>query len=252
MNTVGAHETGQPTGEQRAEPANATWLRYYGLGAVAGGLLGISLSLLMSAAYHLTPEGASEAMAPWEPALRAIAEPVLTFAGPTTVYNTYGRVGFVVFAGVLAGLLGLRAFRRAGISAGRVSVGRTERWGLRLAMVGIALNLLGNVGDYWIGRPEALDFVAFLVGTVVGLLALGVGLALLGVAGLRSGSLARPVAWSLLLWLPAALLASFAGLNNIPGGAFLPLGVVGVLLGYQLWNASGTVQQDAPASDGTS
>ena len=203
---------------------------------MVGGALAIVLAPLVTAAYHRTPEGATESIAPWEPALLDFAGALLTFASPTAVYRVYGALCVFAFAGLLVGVAGLRARRRSVStsieSAGRV--GRAERWGFRAAIAGLALNLLGNVGDYWIGSPEILDFLAFLVGTFLGLLVLAVGFALVGIAALRTGALPPVLAWSLVGWLPAAIAVSSLGLNNVPGGALLPLGVVGVVLGSHL------------------
>lgn len=219
--------------ERDTIPATPEHRRLAGSIAIGAGLVGIALSPLMNAAYHLTAEGAPESRVAWELTLRENAGAVLSFAAPTTVYNVYGRAGFVVFAGLLAGLLALRASRSTRRTEDHTS-GRLEWWGFRTAFVGLGLNLLGNVGDYWLGRPEWLDTVAFLVGTLLGLLVLVVGLALLGVVGWQTRTHSRLLAGAFLLWLPAALALSVVGLDNIPGGAFVPLGVVAVVLGLEL------------------
>ena len=230
MSAMAAHETTGST-ERQTGIWTPKRLRLAGLATILGGILGIVLSPLLTAAYHLTPDGATETAPPWEPVLGNLAGPLLTFAAPTAVYETYGALACFVFAGLLAGVLGLRARRR---SASGASAGRLERWGFRAAVAGLTLNLLGNVGDYWLGRPETLDFLAFLVGTVIGLLVLAVGFAVLGIAALRTGAPSRVVAWSFLLWLPAAIVVSELGVNNIPGGPLLPLSLVGMVLGHHL------------------
>lgn len=243
-----AHET---TGSMERQAG--TWtpkrIRQAGLVAIVSGAFGVVLSLLVTAAYHLTPDGMTESVAPWEPALRNLAEPLLTFAAPTAVYDTYGALAFFVFAGLLVGLLGARAHRRSAASG--ANAGRLERWGFRAAIAGLALNLLGNVGDYWLGRPEVVDFLGFLVGTLAGLLVLAVGLALLGIAALRTGAPSRVVAWSFLLWVPVTVVVSAVGLNNIPGGPLLPLSLVGIALGYHLRSATETPAEPSRADDET-
>lgn len=186
----------------------------------------------MTAAYHLTPDGATESTAAWEPALRNALEPLLTFAGPIAVYETYGAMAVFVFGGLLVGLLGLQAHRRSMVSDKHPS--RLEVWGFRAAITGLVLNLLGNVGDYWIGSPETLDFIAFLGGTIVGLLVLSIGFGLVGFVTLRTGVMSPTIGWSLVLFLPAVILVSVLGLNNIPGGPLLPLGIISLLVGYNL------------------
>lgn len=231
--------------ERRTNTWTPTRIQQAGLLTILGGTFGVVLSLLLTATYHLTPDGATESIAPWEPVLRKVAEPVLTFAAPTAVYNTYGAMAFLVFTGLLVGVLGLRAHRRSVTS--EEDTGWLERWGFRAAIGGLALNLLGNVGDYWLGRPETLDFLGFLVGTLAGLLVLAVGFALLGVVALRTGTLSRVVALSFLLWFPAAIAVSELGLNNIPGGPLLPLSLVGIVLGYYLRLEA--TAESSPASD---
>lgn len=200
-----------------------------------GGVLGIVLAPLMTAAYHLSSEGAGLSTPPWEPALARLAEPLLTFTTPVAVYDSYGMVGLFAFAGVLAGVLGLRAHRRSISTDGSTPrVGRLEQWGFHATIAGLALNLVGNVGDYWLGRPELLDFLGFLVGTVLGLLVLAVGFVLLGVTAWRTGSLSRVIVGLLVLWLPATIVVMGTGMNNIPAGPLLTLGFVGVALGHHL------------------
>lgn len=229
-----ALETGRE-GNQRQRRWTTKRVHQAGLVALLGGVLGIALSPLMTAAYHLTPDGATESTAAWEPMLRSALEPLLTFAGPIAVYEMYGALAFFVFGSLLVGLLGLQAHRRSMTSGKHPS--RLEVWGFRAAITGLVLNLLGNVGDYWIGSPDTLDFIAFLGGTVIGLLMLSIGFGLLGVVALRTGLLSQVVGWSMVLFLPAVILVSVLGLNNIPGGPLLPLGIISLFLGYDLHSA---------------
>ena len=238
------HESGGKT-EQQARTWSAKRLRQTGLVAMLGGVLGIVLSPIMTAAYHHAPEAATLSTPPWEPALTRLAEPLLTFAAPVTVYDSYGMLAFFTFGGVLVGVLGLWAHRRSVPSSENTPrIGRLEWWGFRATIAGLALDLFGNVGDYWLGEPEVVDLLGFLVGTVLGLLVLAVGLTLLGIVAWRTGSLPRVTAGLLVLWLPATLVVALVGLNNIPGGPLLTLGVVGMALGYHLWSAT----NDAHAS----
>lgn len=220
-------------GERQAtEQPSSPWIRRGGVAAVVGGVVGVVIAPLMSAAYHRTPDGEADILAPWEPALGEVAAPLLTFADPVAVYTAYGMAAITVFLGLLLGVLGFRASRRS--ERGNESVARRERWGFTLAFGGLLLSLLGNVGDYWIGQPELVDFTGFLVGTLGGLLLLAAGFAMLGYDAWRTSSLSRVSAALLLLWLPAAIAVMAVGLDNIPGGALLPLGLVGVALGVDL------------------
>lgn len=125
----------------------------------------------------------------------------------------------------------LRSVRVNGTASGR------ERWGITLAMSGLLLSLAGNIGDYWLGQPELVDLASFLVGTLGGFIVLAIGFALLGYEAWRTRSLSRLSAAMLLLWLPVAIGVMAVALDNIPGGALLPLGILGITLGYDLWIA---------------
>ena len=137
-----------------------------------------------------------------------------------------------VFLGLLSGVFGYRAYRRSGRPT--AAMPRRERWGFRLALGGLLVSLLGNIGDYWIGQPELVDFFGFLVGTLGGFLVMAVGFALLGYDAWQSNTLSRGSAALLLLWLPLATITMATWLDNIPGGALLPLGILGVTLGSDL------------------
>ena len=205
-----------------------------GTAAIIGGVTGIVLSPLMSAAYHHTPDGSGDALAIWEPTLREVAAPLLTFSNPVAVYTIYGMAAITVFLGLLLGVLGYRAYRGAGPTD--TTLTRLQRWGFRLALGGLFLSLVGNIGDYWIGQPELVDFLGFLIGTIGGLLVVAVGFALLGYDAWQSRTLSRGTAALLLLWLPVAIAVMSLGLDNIPGGALFPLGLVGITLGFDLVN----------------
>jgi len=199
---------------------------------MVGGVIEILVAPLVNSAYSMTEIGA-ELVPPWEPALSDALGPLFAFAAPEAVYETYGKFHFLVFLGLLFGLLGLRAWR--GERAGGL-----ERWGYRLSVVGFVLNLPGNVLDYWVpGNSAAGEFGGvgdwgFLLGTVLGLLLLSVGSILLGVALLQAGE-ARLPAWLLLLALPGAVLLGFLGFANAPANPMLWYGFAWLLLGRFLW-----------------
>ena len=224
----------QSVGEpQDTERINGATVRRGAAAAIIGGVIGIVISPLMSAAYHQTADGATDTIAPWEPALLDLAAPLLTFASPEAVYTLYGMVAGAVFLGLLFGLVGYRTYLRSVRMSNRAS--RRERWGIVLAMGGLLLSLAGNIGDYWLGQPELVDFAGFLIGTLGGFIVLAIGFAVLGYEAWRTRSLSRLSAAMFLLWLPVALGVMAVALDNIPGGALLPLGILGITLGYDLW-----------------
>ena len=209
-------------------------IRWSGLAAILGGVIEILVAPLVNSAYSMTAHGA-DLVPPWEPALSVALRPLFTFAPPEAVYETYGRLHLLVFLSLLYGVLGLRAWR--GERAGGL-----ERWGYRLSVAGLVLNVPGNLLDYWIqgnSAPGAFGSAGdwgFLLGTVLGLLLLVVGSIFLGVALLRGG-VARLPAWLLILLLPGSVLLGLLGFANAPANPMLWYGIAWVLLGRFLWTA---------------
>lgn len=124
-----------------------------------GSVLGIVVAPIITSAYSLSEQGGAEFAPPWEPTLSESLGFLFSFASPEAVYATYGKLCFLVFLGFLLGLVGLYN-RRSG------HTGRLEKWGFRLSFVGLALNLLGNLGDYSYqgGLVESTpDFLGFLL-----------------------------------------------------------------------------------------
>lgn len=213
----------------------ANLVRYGGLAAMLGSVLGILVAPVVTSAYSMTEHGAEQTPS-WEPTLSNLLGPFLTFAQPETVYAAYGKVYFLVFLGFLLGLASLYSERR-----GRA--GRLERWGFRFSFAGLVLNLFGNIPDYWIGEDTIFEEVGFLVGTALGLLILAVGSLMLGIALLRAGAGSRLGAWLLALALPGMALLGFIGFGNIPSGPALWFCFAWLVLGHFLWSREGNTAQ---------
>lgn len=205
--------------------------RQAGMIAFIGAVIGIGVSLLLNTAYSLTPDGADLTVPPWQPALEQIASPALTFAPALEVYHLYGRVVLLVVAAFMVGLYGLYANQRAVFDE---KPPRLQIWGYRLAMTGLVLNLFGNLGDYWVSVGETIDLVAFVGGTLLGLLLQAIGLILLAIPGLRTASLPRPVAWALLLWFPFTVVLLLVGMENLPSAPILALSLAWVITGVSM------------------
>ncbi len=210
---------------------SSSLIRWSGLAAMLGSALGIVVAPVITSAYSLS-EDSSGQTPPWEPAFSNLFDPLFGFASSEAVYATYGKLYFFVFLGFLLGLLGFRAQRRG-------SAGRLERWGFRVALVGVALNLFGNIPDYWFGEGTWFEALGFFLGTFLGLLALTVGSAMLGIAWLRAGTASRLGAWVLILALPGTGLLTFLGFGNIPSGPALWFCFAWLVLGYALWRKGG-------------
>ena len=212
-------------------------IRWGGLAAMLGGIVGIVYSPLYALAYFATEDGAESLEAPWVAAwagsLRPILEPLLTFAPPEDVYLTYGKFFSLMVLGWMAGSLALHARQAA-------SAGQLEKWGFRVAFAGTVLGTLGGIGTYWIGSVwwGAVDFsfVAFMVPT---LLLFGVGFPLFGIGTLRAKVAPRLGAWLFIIGgLPGMIL-----LNIVLGQltlALLPINLAWVVLGHSLYSAKAT------------
>ena len=212
--------------------ASTTPIRWGGLAAMFGSLIGLVLAPIITSAYSLLEDGAGQTPS-WEPALGALLGPLFAFASPAVVYTTYGKLYLLVFLGFLLGLVALRARRSA-------HAGRLEQWGYRLSLAGFALNLMGNIGDYWyrggVG-DSGVDTLGFLLGTVLGLLLLVAGSALLGIGLLRAGTAPRLGAWLLVLALPGIALLTLLGFGNAPSGPALWFCFAWLVLGWSLWSS---------------
>lgn len=211
-------------------------VRWGGVAAMLGSALGIVIAPIITSAYSLSEQGGAEQAPPWEPVLSQSLDVLFSFASPEAVYATYGKLYFLVFLGLLLGLVGLYSLRSG-------HTGRLEEWGFRLSFVGLVLNLLGNLGDYWYrgGVVESTpDFIGFLVGTLLGLLILTIGYLMLGITLLRAGAGPRLGSWLLILSIPGFIVLGLLGFGNLPSMPALWFCFAWLVLGYYLWSHSGS------------
>lgn len=179
-----------------------------GLAAVVAGVIGLLTLPVITVAYARTDDGAGTDPA-WGDDVRELLRPMVSFAEPDTVYSAYGKVYFLVLLGLLVGLLALSRARGGGMSG-------AERWGFRLSIAGIILNLVGIVTDYTVFEDSVVENVGFAAGSLLGLLFLVVGSVMLGIVWLRSAGAPRLGAWLLLLALPGMVLLGLLGFGNLP------------------------------------
>ena len=206
------------------------WLRFSGLAAVWGGVLGAAVSLLASAAYYNHDWSRGEAPA-WTRAFIRLLGDAFSYASAQEVYHTYGRAFLPALLLILLGVLGLQAccLLRSGKHAG---------WGYRLVVAGLVMGLLGNLADYWFG-PQSLGQVAsvvgFVVGTELGMLVYTAGAVMMARLLWQEGVLPAPLA-ALMAFAPLlGLLLLFWGVRHIPGGFYLPVSLSWVLIGLKMW-----------------
>ncbi len=170
---------------------------------------------LHALARHRTEDGKSDldmtSTSFWaEPAGRAL-DPLLSWAGPDTVYLTYGKWWLIA--------LGITAAAGYMVMRLRAPYGM-EKWGWRLFLVGYVL-LAAGAGTYYWGQWTSynvlehiglwLDLPGALLGTI--------GATVLGIALLRRGAKPRLAAVLLILtivWLFAISSVTSLGNTDIP------------------------------------
>ena len=157
---------------------------------------------LHALARHRTEDGKSDldmtSTSFWaEPAGRAL-DPLLSWAGPDTVYLTYGKLWLPAMAiSLAAGVMVMRLRAPYGV----------ERWGWRLMLVGLTLLALG-AGTYYWGQwtsYNVLEDVGLWM-DLPGALLTFVGATVLGIGLLRRGARPRLAAVLLLLAIPGLFL----------------------------------------------
>ncbi|NTU80355.1 MAG: hypothetical protein HGA45_13425 [Chloroflexales bacterium] len=211
--------------------ASPTLIRWSGLTALLGSIIGIVTMPLLALAYFATADGAASLEAPWVAAWTAVAQPLLapllTFGPPDVVYTVYGLLMLPMVLGFLVGLLGLHAIQAH-------HAGRLEHIGFWLSLVGMSLLACGIVGAYGVG---ALD------GSFVTLILPGFFLLLIGPLVFGLGTLRARVAPRLGAWL--LILGSFPGIIGLSilvghnASGLLVLALAWIVLGWALWTHPG-------------
>lgn len=188
---------------------------------------------LHALARHRTADGKADldmtSTSFWaEPAGRAL-DPLLSWAGPDTVYLTYGK-WWVLAIGVTvaAGYMVMRLRQPYG----------AEKWGWRVFLLGYSLLALGAGSYYW-GQwtsYNALESVGLWL-DIPGLLLGAIGATMLGVTLLRRGAQPRAAAFLLLLDLP--LLIGISMVTSL-GNTSLPAMFAIALLAKEATSAQAT------------
>jgi hypothetical protein len=214
-----------------------TTIRRCGLAAVGAALASIPLAPLNALARMQTESGrsdlANETASWWaEPALQSLGPWLLDFAGPDTVYRTYGMFYAVAVTAVLACMLAARSLRPHPMSW-------TERWGWRLALAGYAMMFLGFVAFYWLRVGGDSGYVIVLFGMLLGV----PGNILLGIGLLRGGFRPRFAAWVILLDLPLSI--GLVAISTQALGMWTMTSAWGVV-GWSLWRHGADVPLREP------
>ena len=219
-------------------PAN--FIRWGGLAALVGGVIGILYFPFHATAYYATQEGAAALDAPWvvawaEPFAR-VFDPLLSFAPPHQVYTTFGKFYLLVMLGFLAGVLALHSRQGQGARPGRL-----EKWGFRVLLVGTLLGSVGAFGEYY---TPYLDFSFFAFSTPAIVLVM-FGSLLFGIATLRLGMISRLGGWLLTIGGFPGIVVMTVLLGHLSGGLVL-LDFAWVVLGHALWTRRNGPAEHSP------
>jgi hypothetical protein len=196
-------------------------VRWSGLAAIVGGVLGIVLTPILSYLW-------------------------VTYSD---IYGYFGRAYFLVVLGCMVGLAGLYV-QRGGNSALRGTEElQMEKLDIGITFFGLTMTLVGTILDYWGGRPGEDFTQAQMTGyglEIMGILLVLLGSVLLGLSYRRMRVLPRSVPWLLVAAGPLGLLLSWV---HIPSGAMLPFCCAWVVLGYLLLTGRvPSAEQSAEAS----
>ncbi len=201
--------------------------RQIGRAAFTAAVAGTALAPIHALARFATADGKEDlhsgVVRAWaQPAAERLS-PLLNWAGPDTVYTTYGKLWAPIFA---TALLCAVAVRRRRTPAGG------EKWGWRLALTGLVGMTVGVTGTYW--TPLMSEFFAV---TLPFMLAAMIGSTVLGVSLLRTGFRPRATPVLLTLWFPL-----FVALSSVVamGAGTLPMLWAWGLAG---WSLTGEQQQ---------
>ena len=155
---------------------------------------------------------------------------------PSSDVDYLGLLTFsLALLGLMPALLGLHSQQRH-------RSGRLGAWAFRAAFVGAAAAGIGSLLERGVG-PTAGGGLIMLTGFVIylpGILLLGFGVVLLGVATLRAKVFPRWVGWAIILGLPAQILMD-------QGGLFL-FGLLWIALGWYLFVRSQPAASAAASS----
>lgn len=183
-------------------------IRWSGLAALLGGVLGVVLSPILAHMWETY----------WLSSLLEHMRVLYSYE-----YTTYGRLYFLSLPPELVCLHALRRSRAGGLGA-------QERWGFRLSLLGMWLAVLGVFTDYWVPVPPGFLWVIIATPFMV------TGFVLLGLA-LRKARVVPQ--WVTLLMVGAAVgtvPVMFFVLFHIPSGPLFTFHMIWIALGYVLWS----------------
>ena len=212
--------------------AGRVWVGYV---ALAGGAMGLLLAPVMVIIKYMT--GWAVIPEPlWVGAARDALGGLLQFAMPPGLWMAYGTAYTMALLFMLVGLIGLAAHLRD--AQGRLQV--KAYW---IVLVGMFMVIPGDAIHTWTWHQNGLTTPTPgtnpVANTAYAVHMMGMNLVMLGsmtvgVSALRRKFLAPWLAWSFVLILPSAVVASTTILPTTPSGALWLFSVMMIACGYFL------------------
>ncbi len=202
---------------------------------MAGGAMGLLLAPIMVIVKYMTGWAVIPQPA-WVGAARDVLGGLLQFAQPPGLWMAYGSAYTVALSCMLVGLLGLSGLMRD-------PQGRLRTKGYWIVVVGMCLVIPGDAIHTWTWHHHGLTTptpgtnpvanTAYAV-HMMGMNFIMVGSVIVGVSALRRKFLAPWLAWSFVLILPSAVVASTTVLPTTPSGALWLFSAMMIAAGYFL------------------
>ena len=202
---------------------------------MAGGLIGLLLAPVMVIIKYMTgwaiiPEP------PWVAATQTALGGLLRFTTPPGLWMAYGSVYTLALLLMLVGFVGLSRLSRD-------AQGRVHTKGYWIVLMGLCMVIPGDAIHTWTWHQNGLTTptpgtnpvanAAYAV-HMMGMNFVMVGATTVGVSGLRRRFLTRWLAWTFVLILPSAVVASITVLPTTPSGALWLFSVMMIACGYFL------------------
>jgi hypothetical protein len=216
-------------------------VRAAGLAAAVMALASVVMAPLNALARMRTESGRSDfenELAHWwaAPAMD-LAEPLLDFGSPQTVYLAYGRFYVVAMAAVLACAVAVHSRRPSQLR-------RPERWGWRITLPAYAV-MTACFAGYWISAPDAVLDVMYLI-LMFAMLCSMIGHVLLGIGLIRNGFRPRLTGW-VIVTEPLTAIALVSMSTQALG--MWPMMLAWGVAGWSLWRSGArTVVPQAAAA----
>ena len=206
---------------------------YVGYVAIAGGALGLVVAPIMVIIKYMTGWAIIPEPMWVGPAQQALGG-LLEFAPPPGLWMAYGSVYTTALLLMLAGFVGV-------FNQSRDDRGRLHTHGYWIVLLGLCMVIPGDAIHTWTWHQHGLTTptpgtnplanTAYAV-HMMGMNFVIAGALTVGVSALRRRFLAPWLAWTFVLILPAAVLASITVLPTTPSGALWLFSVMMIACGY--------------------